>query len=58
MKRRLFRIGIVAALTLQPLQSRAHESVLAHSHEMYVSASLIGVSIVSMLLLLAKRGLK
>ncbi|MFT5895938.1 MAG: hypothetical protein ACI8VW_002817 [bacterium] len=58
MKLRLFRAGIVVALALQPLQSRAHESVLAHSHEGYGSASVIGLSIVSVLLLIARRSLK
>lgn len=58
MKLSLFRAGIFAVLVSQPLQSWAHESVRAHSHEWYVSASLIGISIVSVLLLLAKRSLK
>jgi hypothetical protein len=57
MKLRLFSAGIVVALALQPLQSWAHESVLAHTHEWHTSGSLIGISVVSVLLLYVGRNL-
>lgn len=58
MKRRVSNVGMAIALLLQPIQSIAHESVLAHAHEWHTPVSLIGVGVLSVLLFAFKRKLK
>jgi hypothetical protein len=55
MKRRLSNAGMAIVLLLQPVQSIAHESVLAHAHEWHTPVSLIGVGVLSVLLFAFKR---